>query len=227
MIVKKCSSCQNWFPSELKSHIHYCVSCFPSKKDSILEGLKKSRFIDTSNFDVWDDSFPYEKSIYGIERVCRVCGCRLLRKNGTYSSTRRQCNKHTGIYLAGKFTWNWVRFEYIKLFRKKHEVEISCRYLDEKGEFRYSSRNYFLCEDCGILVYSDNIEVHHIVPVHTLTWENRYLIWDFANLKILCIPCHKKVDHQLKKKPVVIKKTKQELLEEKYQNYKKITSFLK
>jgi len=43
------------------------------------------------------------------------------------------------------------------------------------------------------------INNHHIIPVHTLTIENLYLIWEKTNLIALCSKCHKNQDHQLKK----------------------------
>jgi hypothetical protein len=66
-------------------------------------------------------------------------------------------------------------------------------------------------------------QVHHIVPVHTLTWENLYLIWDPANLIVVCHKnggCHSKQDHKLKRPVDLVEQVK------KSKRYKTLTSMM-
>ena len=146
-IVKKCRSCKEYFPAELKSFVCYCPKCYPLKKHHLLNRFKQDRYISVDNFDVFDDHYPVNKYWHQkFERVCRVCGIRLLTKKGNYWSQRRQCKQHT--YFGGEHNWASTRDCYIYDFRKRHMVEIKCRAMDE----HYPHQSVCYCEECNRLL---------------------------------------------------------------------------
>jgi hypothetical protein len=90
--------------------------------------------------------------------------------------------------------------------------------------------NLTICEKCheiclissstlfNIKLKIPSINIHHKIPVHTLTWKNITLIWDEINLISLCPKCHNGQDHLLSKpKPETTNP---------FLNFKKITEFL-
>ena len=159
-------------------------------------------------FDIYDLDRP---TSYGFERVCRICGVPLLKKDGTYSYHRRYCGKHYGGELWSKYNWSEVSKEYAREVKKKNRKTIFQKTRNFKEKKRYI-KNLTICEKCGELCQitdyywdrhfnrpHDVINIHHIIPVHTLTIENLYLIWEKSNLIALCPKCHNDQDHQLKK----------------------------
>lgn len=156
-------------------------------------------------FDVFDTDFIASKgSYYKYKRVCRICGGELLDKNGKYSYRKRYCNKKCSASEIW-FSWQDKRWKYIE---SKIKEENS---LD---------KDPYYCELCNKHLNYYKIEVHHKIPVHTLTFEQLYLIWDFDNLIMLCHECHTKQDHKLKHGPI-----KPSIYNEK--KWKKITDFFK
>lgn len=180
MIVKICRECKQWFESKPMSYVNYCPKCFTgSKKEYLANVIKHKRTVNMDEFDIWDTNYPLEGTKYPYERVCRTCGNRILKKDGTHTFHKRYCRtkKCNGNDL-------WRRYS-VHLMRKRGES--------------------YLCEECGRSEYEKKggyviFEIHHIIPVHTLTWDNLYLIWDRSNLRLLCPDCHHKQDHHLKRK---------------------------
>lgn len=199
MIVKKCCICKKYFPAKLKSYIDYCPKCFEHHKNSFVDSIKHSRSISVDRFDVFDKDYPTLKSWYRYERVCRICGKRLLTKKKKYAYRRRYRSRKCSTSEIF-FNWGDTRWKYIE---SKREGDLTLK-----------------CELCKKEIKHHQVEVHHKKPVHTLNYEQLYMIWDFDNLIMLCHECHMKQDHKRKKKitkPVVIIKTK---------NWKKITTFI-
>ena len=158
--------------------------------------IKKSRNISADFFDIWDNEFPTERSIYKMERVCRVCGSRLLNKDGKYSSKRRHCSDHANWYNFGEYYWNAVRDQFLDHNQGLHAVEILLTLVDRlyDGVKVPSSQvmSFAKCELCGDIALC---EIHHKIPVHTLDPTNIKLIWDTNNLICLCRKCHNAQDH--------------------------------
>lgn len=183
----------------------------------------------------------YENGNIVYERVCRFCGSRLLNKNGKYSHHKRYCNKRecNGYDLFDQFdvatiVKNYarkIRDDNLDIIKKMVKDIIPEEAYKEKKTYwydplaRYNPERFTICELCGKLLrifesysyyHKNNIEVceiHHKIPVHTLTWDNIHLIWDINNLICLCTECHNKQDHKLKKV--------------KYKNFNRITEYLK
>lgn len=225
-IVKRCQNpfCDVYFPSELGIWMPYCPACFEEKKESLTNKIKRMRMIPVEYFDVWDTNFNYKgcKSLY--ERVCRVCGARLLTKKGIHSPAMRHCKKHTGSFLSAEWNWSFIRGSFIMEHLARHRIEIECRKIDEFGFNPYLSF-YVKCEICEGIIHHNDCEVHHIIPVHTLTYETLDKIWDRKNLIVLCKKCHNKQDHQLKISDAEKKRRKKEFTEMINKGNKKITNF--
>lgn len=101
MLVKKCRFCGKFFELEGKppNFIDICKECLKNKYNRwmFVDTIKKTRYIGAEMFDLWDTEF---KTKYGFERVCRYCGRRLLRKDGTYSPYKRYCSPECSEKLA-------------------------------------------------------------------------------------------------------------------------------
>ena len=206
------------------SHIPYCPKCFPENEEWMVYNFKKTRDIPLSHFDIFDTDYPIKKHYWeSYERVCRICGSRLLQKNGTYNRQRRYCKKHIGNHYY-EYNWNAVRYSFINKFIRKHRIYITMRMLDEIHYSKWNSQ-YLYCEKCHEILHISAIEVHHKIPVHVLTVNNYLLIWDLSNLQILCKKCHNNTDHLLKQTDEEKKLKKAQLLEYKYRKYKKIDTF--
>ena len=237
LIVKRCIAinCKKYFPSKLGDHIPYCPECYPYEKEYMVDKIKSTRNIPIFYFDVFDSDYPMgEFCQYKYERVCRLCGARLLlKKNGKYGQQMRFCQKHSGDQsLNSQYLWNVVRYDYISELQAKHQTFIILTAMDQGFNPNPSIWNgrihlrYCFCEKCNKLVSWGEIEVHHEIPVHTLTKNNFYLIWDKSNLICLCHGCHSGMDHKLKRSLEEIEEIKNNNLEWKYRNYKKISDFI-
>jgi hypothetical protein len=144
--------------------------------------------------------------------VCRICGSPLKNKNGTYSYHRRYCQKHIGhgYILYTKFNWGSCSKAYIKkvqfknrkiIYNKLNKINLpkdlshlvviceECNELCQKADLYYFLFNKEHKEYKDILTALPIINVHHIIPVHTLDKSNIMLIWDFKNLISLCPKC--------------------------------------
>jgi 5-methylcytosine-specific restriction endonuclease McrA len=228
LIVKLCKSCGNYFKSELLNHKPYCHSEKCQKVwNLVLKQIIHKRYITANFFDVYDDDFPIHLKngdFYRYERVCRYCGARLLKKNGKHSYMRRQCKDHSSLFINAEFTWSYISSLYKHLLRVRNQTLIICKLIDEKGfNSLHNSLNITICELCNDLCSLS--EVHHKKPVHRTNPNDYLLIWDLDNLINLCLKCHNKQDHQLRRSEEEKKKSKKELLEWKYRNFRKIDDF--
>lgn len=168
-LFQYCLSCHKFFESSVGKWIPYCPDCFPIFRNMILHHIKSARFIDIRYFDLYDSEHKH---------LCRVCGNPTKRKkNGSYCAKSRYCEKHSLTNLLTKYSWSFSR-----------DAFIGSKYTNGK----------LFCEECGCQI-KFGYEVHHITPVHLLTLENIMLIFDLTNFKLLCLNCHKKVDHHLPK----------------------------
>jgi len=201
-------ACGDYFPAEPLELKFYCEKNECQKRLYYkIEYIKRTRFCSSDFFDIYDLDRPIS---YGFERVCRICGTPLLKKDGTYSYHRRYCGEHYGYELWAKYNWGEVSKNYAYEIRDKNRKTIFLKTRNLELKKRYI-KNLTVCEKCGELCQikdywdrlslktHDVINIHHIIPVHTLTIENLHLIWDKSNLIALCPKCHHNQDHQLKK----------------------------
>jgi len=191
-------------------------------------------------FDIYDLDRPRltdQGTVIDYERVCRVCGKPLLKKDGIYSYHKRYCNEHNGSELWAKYNWGIVSKDYAWDVVGKNKEIISEKFIEhiQKNHSYYKENpkrikkdlgSLTVCEICSklCLVYDiywnyrkkhfDVINIHHKIPVHTLDKDNFHLIWDWDNLIALCKDCHNQQDHQLKTKV------------DPYIHFRKITEFL-
>jgi len=190
--------------------------------------IKSNRCITLEYFDIYDLNRPIltdGAKIIRYERVCRSCGEPLLNKDGKYSYHRRYCNIHTGYDLFKRYNWGEVSKDYARKVRDENKELIKTKFMEHVNinhafykanpkRVKYDLSTLITCEECGkicgmsssssLYAYStlerfDVINIHHIIPVHTLTMKNIHLIWDISNLIALCHECHANQDHQLKK----------------------------
>lgn len=205
------------FVCEKKECQEYFFEC-------LINSIKMSRHISTAYFDLYDLDRPrtyHPKTgvVIDYERVCRVCGGRLINKDGKYSPYRRYCNNCDKNALWRKYNWGATKLDYANKVQEEQQDQI------EPIKEKYPERLYdliILCETCGnpctiyqyIIPTLQVINIHHKIPVHTLDLEHLHLIWDFSNLIALCPECHKKQDHQLSK-----------LKMEEISQFKKITDY--
>lgn len=202
VIGKYCIECKEFFPATVGSYISCCSKpACQTRWAMIVEHIKHSRNIDAKYFDLWDSDLirvVNGKDYPGhFERVCRICGTRLLKKDGTYNAYRRQCEAHTDAMFD--YYWPSVRDQFLFENQKIHKEEIAAFFVERtkttfKQPLRWEVENYAYCEGCSQIGICD---VHHNHPVHTLTKDNIGLIWDPKNLKCLCKTCHNRQDHQL------------------------------
>ena len=240
---KKCIKCGEFFPAEPMEFKFFCnkEECRKNGKYSFWH-IKQTRHISARYFDLYDLDRPLiVPNMY--ERVCRVCGKPLLRKkDGTYSYHMRYCKDHNGSELWAKYNWGKISKNYAREISKKNKEIINKKFKKRIENSHSVHRNYYqenperikrdlnkliVCEKCGKLcqIYSltylyhkfnlKTINIHHIIPVHTLDWDNLHLIWDKSNLIALCEDCHNKQDHYLK-----------QIKEDPYIKFRKITEFL-
>lgn len=217
---KKCRSCSSFFPAKVRSLEILCdkLEC-QEKKNYYLDGIKGDRYVPMDYFDIYDLDRPSKHCYTGYERVCRYCGNPLLRKDGKYSVHMRYCQEHRGkgYELFNSFNWSSTSKSYAFHVQAQFKKEIREKIKESNIELK-NRIEFVICEECHELclifdLYMPRfkginvINVHHKEPVHTLNWDNLYLIWDFNNLICLCPKCHNKQDHKLKKKEDMIKKS--------------------
>lgn len=188
---------------------------------AIASGIRSRRSVNADMFDVWDTDLPY---LGRYERVCRVCGKRLLKKNGDYSPQKRHCDIHSGQSPIPKMaSWGVCVAEFIHFVAKK-QMDLSARVKEVFQSIEVDEGAFLLCEKCNRLCKTQHnipfycftedklpfkkaffslplINIHHKKPVHTLSLTEMGLIWDFDNLIALCEPCHK--DMHKRKQPSV------------------------
>ncbi len=240
---KKCRKCREFFKAELMSLEFFCnkEEC---REEGIygLYRIKRTRHFTLDLFDIYDLDRPIltdQGTIISYERVCRICGNPLFNKDGKYSYNRRYCGNCTGYSLWVKYNWGEVSKRYAKKVSKENKPIISEQFIEKLQDHATKSyykekpirikrdlRNLTICEECKKLchIYADYwialplkigvVNIHHKIPIHTLTEENIHLIWEESNLMALCSECHNKQDHQLKSKV------------DPYINFKKITNFI-
>lgn len=241
-LQKKCRKCHGFFPAKPMELEFFCdkEECQKYLTEYHCYTIRRKRNIDMDYFDIYDFDRPiiaYNGKFFGMyERVCRVCGEPLFNKDGKYSAHRRYCGNHSGYSLWIKYNWGEVSKRYAKKISKQNKKIISKQFIEKLQEnhayYKESSwkikrdlKNLTICEECTKICYIKNeyrtplnlrvVYIHHKIPVHKITMENIYLIWDYDNLKALCKECHNKQDHFLKK----IKK-------DLYIKFKKITEFI-
>jgi hypothetical protein len=124
-----------------------------------------------------------------------------------------------GYELFDKYNWGPCAKEYVRKIQEKFSEEIivqikeleilkehynlvviceECKKLCKSANYYESpyslsslrKRNPDIFESNQIIAKLELINVHHIVPVHTLTKENIHLIWEESNLICLCKECH-------------------------------------
>jgi len=210
-LQKKCRRCHEYFPAKPMELKFFCDKdgCQEYRNTHNFWTIKQNRYISMDYFDIWDFDRPRNITdngkILDYERVCRVCGKPLFNKNGKYSVHRRYCGNHNGYSLWVKYNWGEVSKNYAwKVAEDNKEL------IEKLNDTEYS--NVTICEECSKIcsiyeTYSPKINVaniHHIFPVHKITMENIYLIWDYSNLKALCKDCHNKQEHFFKKIKKVI-----------------------
>lgn len=214
----RCKSCHEFFPADLLSIDVFCPKCLNSPDEYIqlqikffYNHLKKTRSVSLDVFDMFDLDRPNDASWAKFERVCKICGKPLKKKDGSYSGYLRYCQDHRGHgeIIFSKYNWQYcskafikkIQYEHRKLIKEKLEA-LSLPY-SEVGDV------IVICEECKqicqiadlhyysglgdykkILTTLPIINVHHKVPVHTLNKDNITLIWDFSNLICLCTECH-------------------------------------
>jgi hypothetical protein len=229
-LAKKCKSCWEFF--EVDRTLTFEFYCDKKKcqkrKEKRLKKIKKARHIPMNFFDIYDLDRPIywerEDEIKDYERVCRICGQPIRNKDGTYSRYRKYCNSKycSGNSLFKLLNCSAVTKLYAEEVRRKNIKEINKKVkklgIEEDGPFSRIKYYFTQCELCGSLcflwrVYSGairkydllhihTVNIHHKIPVHTLTWDNIHLIWDKRNLIALCEDCHHKQDHKLSKPKV-------------------------
>lgn len=220
---KKCRNCGEFFPSELLSIEIYCKKC---RNEEYVKGktrqwpyitrIKHARYINLNKFNIYDLKRPLEGG--GYERVCRICGDPLKKKDGSYSAHRAYCGK--GACNANKlyymFDWGTCSKSYLYKVKKEQKEKI-LEELEKKGINKDNLSIFVLCEKCGALCTAGNyicfsklktINVHHKIPVHTLTEENIMLIWNEDNFICLCTECHGNAHRKVKINPPVVKNRK-------------------
>lgn len=243
-ILKLCSICyyaRKWrdirecfFEGKLQDPIDLCIKHnTPENRTKLIQKFIHSRFIPIEQFDVWDGQYQHEHLYYKYERVCRICGKRLIDSKGKYNGHKRYCNSKTCHASIIYKSWNDIKFTFLHALKQRNEATHCLLYLDQISEERdflknvHYIRNYICCENCRKLVR--NIEIHHKVPVCTLDESNYYLIWEESNLIALCHECHAKAEsHNLFRKKSKEEKRQPLLdkLQSKYKNFQKIDSFL-
>jgi 5-methylcytosine-specific restriction endonuclease McrA len=226
-LQKKCRSyhCHEYFPAKPLEFKFFCDKEECKERSWYgFQTIKQNRHIPANYFDIYDLDRPikYNDKIVGYERVCRVCGAPLLKKDGKYSHHKRYCNEHNGDALWTKYNWGYVSKDYAIKIREenqelicqkfKEQIEKENKLYKEIPEWVKKTTNLTICEECGKLcqIYSqpflrnglglNTINIHHKIPVHKLERDNFHLIWDYTNLIALCEDCHHKQDHQLKTK---------------------------
>lgn len=212
----KCRRCGDFFLVELHELRIVCQKSSCQKwLDIYLIRIKKARHVQMSFFDVYDLDRPIiiNKT---YERVCRDCGKPLKKKNGEYSPHMRYCKEHRGkgYELFDSYNFSICSKKYSFQVQQQNKELIINKIMKEG--FSAKDLKYFtICEICHKLctIYElyelflnrlsefKVVNVHHEIPVHTLTWENINLIWDHSNLTCLCQECHGNQDHELKKNP--------------------------
>lgn len=232
---KRCVNCHKLFPAEPLEFKFFCdkKECQEYYNKYHFYTIKGNRHLPTHYFDLWDLDRPRgitdKGYIIDYERVCRVCGTPLLNKDGKYSAHRRYCGDHSGDMIWGNYNWGMVSKSYAQDVADKNKELIRLKMDDLSLENKKGYTNRFtICEECYklCLIYDtywtnknahnlNVINIHHKIPIHTLTVENLKLIWDKDNLISLCKDCHNQQDHQLKKEKV-----------DPYKDYKKITEFV-
>lgn len=223
-VFKKCKKCGIYFKSILLTVNSYCNEHQDLLNDEFLSQIKNDRYIDSSYFDVYND-IPYfpsnckteklkqeylkkcKNENYGsyfqqFERICRICGSRLLSKKGNYDPKRRFCIEHQGTATFSNWSITANNYKY-DLWKKQ-------------GNIIQNHIQVIKCENCNQDFNIDNIQIHHKIEVNTLNLKNLYLLWDYSNLIALCESCHylkhagltpeQKLKKKLKKKENYYKK---------------------
>ena len=238
---KRCRNyhCHEYFPAKPLELKFFCdkKECQEYFKNYHFYSLKSNRHLPANYFDLYDLDRPIKirGKIVGYERVCRICGAPLFKKDYTYSHHKRYCNEHNGDALWAKYNWSYVSKDYATKIRDENQeiidqkfkkiIEDAYKIHKEIPEWIKETDNLTICEECEKIcqIYSltyyhnilklNTINIHHKIPVHKLTNDNFYLIWEFDNLIALCEDCHHSQDHQLKTKV------------DPYLNFRKITEF--
>lgn len=220
MILKQCRECRKKYPGKLKDPFNLCPEHNTEKNRSwIVSIFKRNRQINVDHYDVWNDDYQYKNG--NLERACRVCGGRMLKKDGKPSHHKRYCHHPCGY---GDLSISRGQDCHTRNF-ERHEVYITLTKFEKFNKpWEFGSSGGHCCEKCLKLLSYDEIEVHHLVPVCMVDETNYYLIWDQNNLQILCHKCHAKAEeHKLFR----VKQTPKEKVERKYSKYKKLEQWLK
>lgn len=212
MILKRCNRCRTFYPGQLQDPFNLCpIHNTTENRKRLVNGFKRTRSISINHFDVWDDSLPVKKGLqFKWERVCRVCGKRILNKTGKHSYYKRYCSHHRGSEIF--FNFGSARYDKIHKVREENETLICLTYLETWQSGYCNPKAYVNCEKCGKLLRiwsSGEVEVHHIIPVTLLDESNFHLMWDLDNLQVLCHTCHKDApEHNLFRPPKIEKPIK-------------------
>jgi len=235
-LYKMCFNCLCLFPSVPLKIDKYCPRCrntlseYTSRtlQKGYLKQIKHDRYVPIRVFDLYDKLYPiqhragingeYLSEYLRYERVCRFCGERLLKKDGTHSTYKRYCQnpEHSGERLLSSFSWSFVREAYINEIFSHQKPAIKAYLVKKVGpqvpHLYFSS--FLFCESCGKFckreTYAphlsdaingeslEQVNIHHRIPVYSLNEENIMLIFDYKNLICLCESCHKKNHEHVK-----------------------------
>lgn len=239
---KRCVRCKAFFPAKPLEFKFFCdkEECKEYYNKYHFYTIKSNRHLPAHYFDLYDLDLPMihnnKPTLFNYQRVCRICGEPLLKKDGTYSYHKRYCNEHNGDALWEKYNWGSVSKNYARKIRDSHKELIKIKFNEiiqkkfkiykEVPNWIRKTINLTICELCSKLCQINSltyllsqfrirtINIHHKIPIHTLKKDNLQLIWDEDNLIALCEDCHKLQNHQLKRKV------------DPYLNFKRITDFV-
>ena len=211
-LKKYYKQCRNWkckdryFPAEFLSLQVYCLNTKECRERNIafMKRIKSSRSISLRVFDMYDLDLPLiitdmngKEKVIGYERVCRICGNRLLRKNGAYSHSLRYCKEHKGwgFKLYEKYNWGTISKKYARKVSKSQEEDI-IRLVVPRIEGEKSLEKieiiiykfFVLCEECNKLC---TIYEYHWTPNIKLLKLDQLII-NFEDLKLPNINVHHK-----------------------------------
>lgn len=176
-LFKFCPLCKDHY--ELQEEIElldlnnlFCPIHKEKLKKRLFHNIIRTRLINANLFDV---RYRDEK---GLHHGCRACGNPIPKKMREYCSD--ECRSKFYNFLNN---YNFFYAKETALYNNYHEHEAFICY----NILQFKLNNYNVCERCGKF---SSCEVHHIIPVHTLNFQNLNLIGDLKNLQVLCKECH-------------------------------------
>lgn len=182
-ITLVCNECsENFDVHECESHRKFCTDeCYWDSLNGIT-GEDHPRWVDR------------------IEKVCNYCEedfkvrpCEEYRQHCS-----RECMANTYSEERSGDFFSWWRGGSI------HTDQYGVEWIEAREKALY--RDDYLCTDCEMSnkvhnnTYNKNLEVHHIVPVRT--FKDYTAAHELTNLRTLCVPCHRRIETELRNKNV-------------------------